>query len=202
MAGNAAALLELSYKLTRSGTTIQEMSIQEQQMRAEQQRMMLYYLAVQAGMSSAQANQAASSAIRMDGATVAAPGYESVASDFSPFSSSNSQLQPQSYMTGKAGEQVLSAIYGGKSQVYFSTSLGGRYIDQLAENVAHESKVGYTALTQRIRVQILKDAELIRTGAIEKSVWHFFVSGVTGLGGPSQPLIDFLVQNGIEYIIH
>ena len=51
-------------------------------------------------------------------------------------------------------------------------------------------------------MQILKDAELIRTGVIEKSVWHFFVSGVTGEGGPSQPLIDFLVKNGIDYIIH
>ena len=85
MAGNAASLLELSYRLTRNGTTIQEMSIQEQQMRAQQQTMMLYYLGMQAGLSSVQAYNAAGSAIRMDGATVAAPGYESVASDYQPF---------------------------------------------------------------------------------------------------------------------
>ena len=86
VAGNAAALLELSYRLTRNGTTIQEMSIQEQQMRVQQQYMMLYYLGMQAGLSSVQAYNAAGSAIRMNGATVAAPGYESVAGDYRPYS--------------------------------------------------------------------------------------------------------------------
>ena len=202
MAGNYAALLELSYHLTRQDTTVWEMSMEEQRMRSQQQFAMLYYLGLQAGLNSVQAYNAAGSAIRMDGATLAVRGYASSPSDFKPFPLSDTQIQPQSYMTGKAGEQVLSATYGGKSQAYFSTSLGGRRIDQLSENVAYESKVGYTALTQRVRMQVLKDAELIRTGTIERSVWHFFVSGVTGEGGPSQPLIDFLIQNGIDYIIH
>ena len=91
VAGNAAALLELSYRLTRYGTTIQEMSIQEQQMRVQQQYMMLYYLGMQAGLSSVQAYNAAGSAIRMNGATVAAPGYESVASDYLPFNYAGTQ---------------------------------------------------------------------------------------------------------------
>jgi len=106
-------------------------------------------------------------------------------------------------MTGTDGEEELARLVGGKSQQYRKTSLGGRYIDQLsADNIAHESKVGYTTLTKRIRTQILKDAELINTGRIEGAHWHFFTSGVTGKGGASQPLLDFLTENGISYTIH
>ena len=109
----------------------------------------------------------------------------------------------KTYMTGTDGEEELARLVGGKSQQYRKTSLGGRYIDQLsADNIAHESKVGYTTLTKRIRTQILKDAELINTGRIEGAHWHFFTSGVTGKGGASQPLLDFLTENGISYTIH
>ena len=85
VAGNYAALLELSYRLTRTDTTLWEMSLQEQQMRAQQQFALLYYLGIQAGLTSVQAYNAAGSAIRMEGATNATPGYESVPSDFLPF---------------------------------------------------------------------------------------------------------------------
>ena len=109
----------------------------------------------------------------------------------------------KTYMTGTEGEEELARLVVGKSQQYQKTSLGGRYIDQLsADNIAHESKVGYTTLTKRIRTQILKDAELINTGRIEGAHWHFFTSGVTGKGGASQPLLDFLTENGISYTIH
>ncbi len=33
-------------------------------------------------------------------------------------------------------------------------------------------------------------------------VWHFFESEVTGKQGPSGPLYDFLIENGIEVIIY
>ncbi len=109
----------------------------------------------------------------------------------------------KTYMTGKEGEEELARLVGGKSQQYRKTSLGGRYIDQLsADKIAHESKVGYTTLTKRIRTQILKDSELINTGSVEGANWHFFTSGVTGKGGASQPLLDFLTKNGISYTIH
>lgn len=50
----------------------------------------------------------------------------------------------KTYMTGTEGEEELARLVGGKSQQYRKTSLGGRYIDQLsADNIAHESKVGY-----------------------------------------------------------
>lgn len=74
--------------------------------------------------------------------------------------------------------------------------------DASPDNIAHESKVGYTTLTQRVKTQILKDAELIKTEEINGAHWHFFTSGVTGKGGASQQLLDFLTENGIKYTIH
>ena len=61
------------------------MSLEEQRIRSQQQFVMLYYLGLQAGLNSVQVYNAAGSAIRMDGASVAAPGYESVPSDYLPF---------------------------------------------------------------------------------------------------------------------
>lgn len=103
--------------------------------------------------------------------------------------------------TGKVGERALKAL-GGESQVYFKTTQGGRYIDQLVNGVANESKVGYTTLTADISRQIQKDVELMQTKQIQGATWNFFVSPVTGAGGPSQPLLQMLQQNGINVIIH
>ena len=103
--------------------------------------------------------------------------------------------------TGKIGESALKAL-GGESQVYFRTSQGGRYVDQLVNGIANESKVGYQSLTPSISSQIAKDAELINSGQIQGATWNFFQSPVTGLGGPSQPLFNALQQNGINVIIH
>lgn len=103
--------------------------------------------------------------------------------------------------TGKIGEDALKAL-GGESQVYFRTTQGGRYVDQLVNGIANESKVGYQSLTPTISRQIGKDVELINSGQINGSTWHFFQSPVTGVGGPSQPLLNTLQQNGINVIIH
>jgi hypothetical protein len=103
--------------------------------------------------------------------------------------------------TGKVGEDALRKL-GGQSQVFFRTSEGGRFVDQLVGRVAHESKVGYTALTTDIAGQIAKDAELIGTGRIDSAVWHFFESPVTGVGGPSGPLREALENSGIGIVIH
>jgi len=104
--------------------------------------------------------------------------------------------------TGSLGEQWLAENLGGESQVYFGTTQGGRYVDQLAAGVANESKVGYQSLTPSIQRQISKDAELLNGGSVQSVNWHFFQSPVTGLGGPSQPLRNALQQNGITVIIH
>lgn len=108
----------------------------------------------------------------------------------------------KSYMTGTEGEEELKRLVGGKSQKYFPASIGGRFVDQYADEIAHESKVGYTALTKRIRTQVEKDAELMRVGDIKGAHWHFFRSGVTGKVGPSAPLRNLLEEHGIKYTIY
>lgn len=75
-------------------------------------------------------------------------------------------------------------------------------MDQLVDGWANESKVGYQSLTSSNQLQIMKDADLINSGQINGSTWHFFASPVTGLGGPSDPLGSFLEQNGIGVVIH
>ena len=67
-----------------------------------------------------------------------------------------------------------------------------RVIDGLAGRIAHESKVGYMSLTKFIKEEALKDAALIKKGKIDKAVWHFYRSAVTGKIGPSGPLEAFL----------
>ena len=103
--------------------------------------------------------------------------------------------------TGKLGEQYLQSL-GGQSQVYFSTSLGCRYVDQLINGVANESKVGYTSFTSSVQTQIAKDVELMNSGAVNGVNWNFFTSPVTGMGGPSQPLLKALQSSGIGVIVH
>ena len=103
--------------------------------------------------------------------------------------------------TGKVGETALQEL-GGESQVYFSTNLGGRYVDQLVDGVANESKVGYQSLTAGNELQIMKDVDLIQSGQVNGATWHFFTSPVTGLGGPSAPLASSLEQNGITVVVH
>jgi RHS repeat-associated protein len=103
--------------------------------------------------------------------------------------------------TGKVGEDALKTL-GGKPQQYFKTSSGGRYVDQLVDDIAHESKVGYTTLTKGIREQIAKDAELIKNKDVKGAVWHFFESPKTGQGGASKPLMEELKKNGIDFIVH
>ena len=95
----------------------------------------------------------------------------------------------------------------GKSQSFFATSNGRRFIDRLSNKTAHEAKEGYTSATQFIKKQLKKDIDLLSSKEIDKSIWHFFESPVTGKKGPSQPLIDLITsyqQKGfdISYIIH
>lgn len=104
--------------------------------------------------------------------------------------------------TGQIGENALAQEIGGESQVFFQTSRGGRYVDQLVNGIANEAKVGYQSLTSEIRLQVLKDIELVNTQQVQGAIWNFYRSPVTGLIGPSKPLGNFLNANNIPYILH
>jgi len=99
--------------------------------------------------------------------------------------------------TGAVGENYLKR-FGGSSQESFHTTQGLRYVDQLADGVAYESKVGYTSHTKFIKRQIAKDVELINTGQVNSVKWIFFESPVTGKAGASAPLLNALKAAGIE----
>ena len=102
------------------------------------------------------------------------------------------------YKTGKAAEQRLADIVGGESQKYFSTSQGKRFVDQFSDGIAHESKAGYTTLTDDIKTQIAKDVEIRKNNEEVTAVyWHFFKSDVTGKCGASAPLLKELANNDI-----
>ena len=103
--------------------------------------------------------------------------------------------------TAKVGEDALKTL-GGKSNVFFKTDLGARYVDQLANNIANESKVGYQSLTPRIGMQVAKDAALLEGGEVKGVAWHFFRSPVTGKMGASQPLLNTLMDEGFEIVRH
>ena len=103
---------------------------------------------------------------------------------------------------GVAAQGRLVALVGGRQQVFFRTSLGRRFVDVLdAADVAHVSKVGFTALS-KVRTQALKDAELLRNGDVSGVTWHFFRSPVTGLRGADPALLSELARHGINAVFH
>lgn len=103
--------------------------------------------------------------------------------------------------TGQIGETALAQL-GGKPQVFFNTSQGGRYVDQLVNGIANEAKVGYQSLTPSMRLQVMKDIELVQTQKVQGAIWNFYRSPITGKIGPSGPLGNFLNQNNIPFTLH
>ena len=103
---------------------------------------------------------------------------------------------------GAIGEASLKKL-GGESQVYFKVDgMGGRFIDQLVNGIAHESKVGFLKYSKKALLQIQKDAELIRLKEIKGAVWHFYQSPVTGKTGASNKILEALTENGIQIFYH
>ena len=150
VAGNYAAVFDLSYCLTRQDTTVWEMSLEEQRMRSQQQFAMLYYLGLQAGLNSVQAYNAAGSAIRMDGATSAAPGYESVLSDYYAYNFTEYDITHgygkfavnDSGYFGTPGSSSRARIINGTVDEAYAL------FDHLSSVYTHESVGGYGVLSR------------------------------------------------------
>ncbi|MGO4544173.1 hypothetical protein AB4Z29_05195 [Paenibacillus sp. 2TAB23] len=99
---------------------------------------------------------------------------------------------------GVLGELKLADMVGGKPNQYFNTSLGARYVDQLSNGIAYESKMGYVKYSSRVMTQIKKDAELMESLDINGATWVFFRSPSTGLIGADQRVLDALTSYGIN----
>lgn len=114
----------------------------------------------------------------------------------------------------KAGEDWLQEFYGkrarhGSSQLAFPTK--GclrvcnpviRRFDLVADGVAHESKVGYHPLSERMKRQIESDAFAVaQNGDIKAAHWHFFPDK-NGRVGADPEIIDLLNRKGIPNTIH
>ncbi|GAK40663.1 RHS repeat-associated core domain-containing protein [Paenibacillus urinalis] len=101
---------------------------------------------------------------------------------------------------GVLGELKLAELVGGKPNQYFKTTLGGRYVDQLSNGIAYESKMGFVNYSSKVMTQISKDAELLSNGSIDGATWVFFRSPSTGKIGADQRVLDALASYGIKYI--
>lgn len=61
--------------------------------------------------------------------------------------------------------------------------------------------MGYVTLTDFVKKQIDKDAQLIKKGTLKKGKvkWFFLRSSITGKCGASKQVIEYLDKNGIGY---
>ena len=87
----------------------------------------------------------------------------------------------------------------------FTTIGGARRVDILIDGqkvIAIESKVGRTALEQRVRQEMARDWWLKRQGQVHEVVWEFTRSPVTGGIGPTKNLLEKLKKLGIEVRIN
>lgn len=87
----------------------------------------------------------------------------------------------------------------------FNTVGGVRRIDVLKlgdELVGIESKVGRTALDSRVRQELARDWWLKRQGKVDRVIWEFTPSEVTGVGGPRAPLLQKLQKLGFDVRIN
>ncbi len=113
---------------------------------------------------------------------------------------------PQVQQNKRAGDAVRDQIAlreGGVTEVGFKVSGGWRYLDVVKygrKKVGFESKVGRTSLgksrkgkkASRVRQELARDLKILRAGELDKVIWEFSPSKVTGKSGPTKPLFEKL----------
>ena len=103
----------------------------------------------------------------------------------------------------KAVEDSLRAAFSGQSKT-FHTPAGKRVVDSYgSDGIIREAKYGYQCCTKRLMTQAVKDT-LIRQGmdTVSGAEWHFYWSTVSGSGGPSKQLREYLEKLGIKIYTH
>lgn len=132
--------------------------------------------------------------------------------------SSKPSLPVKGFKNGAAGEKHLNALVGGSGhktfkdvKVYDHKKKTWKKEKRVADayvkggkggSAIHESKVGYTNLSNFVRKQVDKDVQLRKEKKVKKVKWHFFKSATTGRIGASKPLLKYLKDRKIPYEIH
>lgn len=97
-----------------------------------------------------------------------------------------------------------------RKELKFQITSGDRFIDVVEKNLAtgkefgYETKIGRTSNSEYVKNQLKKDLEILSLAdkPLETITWRFGLSSVTGLGGPTKPLLDALkaaASKGIRY---
>jgi hypothetical protein len=113
-------------------------------------------------------------------------------------------LGPAIHRTWQAAEAATRTAFNAVKHT-FNTPMGNRVVDGFnrTTRTIHEVKYGQQSLTQAIQSQIAKDAWLLNNHHdITQVIWHFHRSAQTGLGGPSGPLLQALIDAGFKVMLH
>jgi hypothetical protein len=95
----------------------------------------------------------------------------------------------------------LQQLVNGRTENYVSR-FGVRHVDALDKSgVAHQAYCTYT-MSNLVDVQLPKDADLLKKGAVKGVVWHFFTNCRGEQSKPSQRLLKQLREVGIVAVIH
>jgi hypothetical protein len=109
-------------------------------------------------------------------------------------------------LAGDAMRDVIAAREAPALTEQIFTTVGGAHrVDVLKigdELVSIESKVGRTSLSQDVRQELARDWWLRRQGQVQRVVWEFSPSEVTGVGGPTAPLRQMLQKLEFEVRIN
>ena len=110
------------------------------------------------------------------------------------------------YATWQQAEQAIRNSYDAVKYTFtqLAPGMSNRIVDgyNKTKGIIYEVKYGYVALSKFVQTEIERDIYLVQSGQVNSVEWHFFVSNVTGKGGPSGPLLEALLNAGIKVIFH
>lgn len=103
----------------------------------------------------------------------------------------------------EAAKYVKTLVRGSEQRIKTEEVGSWRLIDAMDRyGVAHQTYIGPKTTNNDVMSQLLKDAELIRSGKLNGVVWHFFRRTGESSAGPSEALKRELRKHGITYVVH
>lgn len=114
-------------------------------------------------------------------------------------------VQANSQAGNAARDEIAAREAPVSKERRFETAAGSRFSDVLKEGkerVVIESKVGLTSLSKVVKQQLARDWWLRHEGKVDRVIWEFTRSKVTGEVGPNEPLRKILEKLGFEIRIN